>query len=457
MWRSLPMKTLKEIISELEPVLDVARDLVKRILRHLDHLRDTQNEEIYGHACAVCISSSGTLYALNSLFGDSFLTLLLGGLKLAVLLVGTGAFLLFTGPIRRLRTAYNASCLLARCHRWRLRGGCQRWKFFRPSEGQAPRPRLNDLRVNSVDTLDDSNRLCFAGLLGPEKKNIPREDRSDGSGKSPSWATLPVPVSNETLASWLPISQLEEKGKCVLFVHLGSFDLVSLELSGCTRRDLLLLCEEKLAELQLQASKISVVVDLHHVKLEQLNSHWWKILAPRLLQLVDKNFPEFLDELLFLRANRLSSLAAERLLNLSRPHLRDLIVLGGDEIAAQTFLESRGLGFVSDCFFRDPTMSAVEAAQECRVKARRRRRCCRWSCTVLMLLLALLLLESALGLPALSGVYLISDFERWNHLHLLGFSMCLAMSAWLWRPRLGKKEHSDIGVAMSCGRRRRKS
>lgn len=29
--------------------------------------------------------------------------------------------------------------------------------------------------------------------------------------------------------------------------------------------------------------------------------------------------------------------------------------------------------------------------------------------------------------------------------------MCLAMSAWLWRPRLGKKEHSDIGVAMSCG------
>lgn len=31
---------------------DVVRDLVKRILRHLDHLRDTQNEEIYGHACA---------------------------------------------------------------------------------------------------------------------------------------------------------------------------------------------------------------------------------------------------------------------------------------------------------------------------------------------------------------------------------------------------------------------
>ena len=31
---------------------DVVRDLVKRILRHLDHLRETQNEDIYGHACA---------------------------------------------------------------------------------------------------------------------------------------------------------------------------------------------------------------------------------------------------------------------------------------------------------------------------------------------------------------------------------------------------------------------
>ena len=29
---------------------------------------------------------------------------------------------------------------------------------------------------------------------------------------------------------------------------------------------------------------------------------------------------------------------------IARPHLRDLIVLGGDEIAAQTFLESRGPG-----------------------------------------------------------------------------------------------------------------
>eukprot|EP00435_Cladocopium_sp_Y103_P023550 s785_g5.t1 len=172
------------------------------------------------------------------------------------------------------------------------------------------------------------------------------------AGKSPSWATLPVPVSNETLTNWLPISWLEENGRCVIFFHLGSFDLLSLELSGCTRRDLLFICEEKLSELQPQASKVSVVVDLHHVKLEQLNSHWWKILAPRLLQLVDKRFPGFLEELLFVRANRLSSLAAERLLNLSRPHLRDLIVLGGDEIAAQTFLESRGLGFVADCFFR---------------------------------------------------------------------------------------------------------
>ena len=39
-------------------------------------------------------------------------------------------------------TAYNASCLLARCHRWRLRGGCQRWKFFRPSEVGNPHLKM---------------------------------------------------------------------------------------------------------------------------------------------------------------------------------------------------------------------------------------------------------------------------------------------------------------------------
>lgn len=44
------------------------------------------------------------------------------------------------------------------------------------------------------------------------------------------------------------------------------------------------------------------------------------------------------------------------------------------------------------------------------------------------------------------------NFVYRSILDVKGFSMCLAMSAWLWRPRLGKKEHSDIGVAMSCGR-----
>ncbi|CAL1163698.1 unnamed protein product [Cladocopium goreaui] len=158
MWRSLPVKTLKELIGELEPTLDLARHLVKQVLRYLDHLRDPQNEESYGRVCAVCISSSGALYALRCLMGDSFLSLLFGALKLAILLVGTGAFLLFTGPIRRLRTAYNASRLLARCHRWRLRGGCQRWKFFRPSEGQ---PQRLNVRVDSLDTLEDASTALF--------------------------------------------------------------------------------------------------------------------------------------------------------------------------------------------------------------------------------------------------------------------------------------------------------
>ena len=46
-----------------------------------------------------------------------------------------------------------------------LQGGCLQdlrtclFPLLEPCQGQAPRPRLNDLRVNSVDTLDDSNRL----------------------------------------------------------------------------------------------------------------------------------------------------------------------------------------------------------------------------------------------------------------------------------------------------------
>lgn len=285
---------------------------------------------------------------------------------------------------------------------------------------------------------------CFNGLLGPEKKRTVNDDQSDGSGKSPSWATLPVPVSNETLTNWLPVSWLEENRRCVLFFHLGSFDLLSLKLSGCTRRDLLFICEEKLSELQPQASKISVVVDLHHVKLEQLNSHWWKILAPRLLQLVDKRFPGFLEELLFVRANRLSSLAAERLLNLSRPHLRDLIVLGGDEIAAQTFLESRGLGFVADCFFRDPSLTAVEAAHAGRLRLRRCRRCCRFSFMGLFLLSVVLLLESALGLP-LSGILLLLDLEGvTSRGHWAGLALFVALAGWIWCPRLTAKETMTV-------------
>lgn len=50
--------------------------------------------------------------------------------------------------------------------------------------------------------------------------------------------------------------------------------------------------------------KLSVVVDLHYVRLDQLNSQWWKarrlnssallfeVLAPRLLELLEQRFPQ---------------------------------------------------------------------------------------------------------------------------------------------------------------------
>ncbi|CAK9058331.1 unnamed protein product [Durusdinium trenchii] len=275
---------------------------------------------------------------------------------------------------------------------------------------------------------------CFAGLLGPDKKKKILDERSEASGgQSPSWATLPVPVSNEIVAAWLPVSLLQQNARCVLFFHLGSFDLLSLELSGCTRRDLLFICEEKLAELQLQEAKISVVVDLHRVKLRQLNSHWWKMLAPRLLQLVDKRFPGFLEELLFVRADRLTSLAAERLLSVSRPQdLRDLIVLGGDEVNAQKLLESRGLSFVGDCFFRDPKLSAVEEARKRRTEAKRRRRCCRWSCTAILCFFVLFLLEAS-GLLAGVATW---EWPNWSQAQLISLCCCLAASLWFWAPTI---------------------
>eukprot|EP00913_Durusdinium_trenchii_P017734 g16666.t1 len=296
---------------------------------------------------------------------------------------------------------------------------------------------------------------CFAGLLGPDKKKKILDERR----QSPSWATLPVPVSNEIVAAWLPVSLLQQNARCVLFFHLGSFDLLSLELSGCTRRDLLFICEEKLAELQLQdgrfppglqEAKISVVVDLHRVKLRQLNSHWWKMLAPRLLQLVDKRFPgpgppegrgaaaegrrnsmlqpmhlkttrgtssgsaplvvaRFLEELLFVRADRLTSLAAERLLSVSRPQdLRDLIVLGGDEL------------------------SAVEEARKRRTEAKRRRRCCRWSCTAILCFFVLFLLEAS-GLLAGVATW---EWPNWSQAQLISLCCCLAASLWFWAPTI---------------------
>ena len=53
--------------------------------------------------------------------------------------VGTSALTVavaYTAPAHPPGTAYTASRLLARCLRWRERGGCQRWKFFRPSQAR---------------------------------------------------------------------------------------------------------------------------------------------------------------------------------------------------------------------------------------------------------------------------------------------------------------------------------
>ena len=105
------------------------------------------------------------------------------------------------------------------------------------------------------------------------------------------------------------------------------------------------------------------------------------MLAPRLLELLEQRFPQLLGELLFLRAQRLSALAAQRLLR----H-RTAVVLEGTELAAQELLEAKGLGHVADCFFRDPSLWAVAEAQRRRQRRRLRRRL--WRHCLLYLLMA---------------------------------------------------------------------
>ncbi|CAJ1445632.1 unnamed protein product [Effrenium voratum] len=146
-WRSLFMKAVKEWLTDHEPFLDLARDLLKSAVRMLDWIRDS--EALHSSICTCCIGLSLTLYALRWSLGEDFVKLFLSILQLVVLFGGTVAFLMYTAPARRLRTAYRAYQLLARCHRWRRRGGCQRWQFFRPSE-EWMSPMCP--RVNSVDT-----------------------------------------------------------------------------------------------------------------------------------------------------------------------------------------------------------------------------------------------------------------------------------------------------------------
>ncbi|CAJ1404921.1 unnamed protein product [Effrenium voratum] len=282
---------------------------------------------------------------------------------------------------------------------------------------------------------------CFAGLFAPSQVKKPRsygKTQSDGSG-SPSWVTLPLPVSQKVLKLWFPISSCQQGTRLVLFCHCGSFDLLSLEHSGCTRRDLLSFCEEKLAELTVkEETKISLVVDLLHVSLQQLNSHWWKILAPRVLDMVEDRFPQ-LDELIFVRANRLSSLAAERVIVSTRLRAS---VLSGDEIAAEAALQSRGLGFVSDCFFRDPSISAVEFAQKRREQLRRVRRWRRWI-TGLLVAILVLLLGQILGVLPVRGAdfdwaglwQVVRDWEMLHHVVVSLLPQLLLLGFLLWRPK----------------------
>ena len=90
-----------------------------------------------------------------------------------------------------------------------------------------------------------------------------------------------------------------------------------------------------------------------------------------------------LRELIFLRAQRLSGLAARRLLG-SRPGT----VLEGSELQATELLERHGLAFAADCFFRDPNLWAVAEARRRRQGRRLRRRLCRLALLGLLLALA---------------------------------------------------------------------
>eukprot|EP00931_Biecheleriopsis_adriatica_P045107 TRINITY_DN25853_c0_g1_i1.p1 TRINITY_DN25853_c0_g1~~TRINITY_DN25853_c0_g1_i1.p1 ORF type:complete len:737 (-),score=176.11 TRINITY_DN25853_c0_g1_i1:12-2222(-) len=240
---------------------------------------------------------------------------------------------------------------------------------------------------------------CLQGLIKVAKRESCREASSPpGNLRSgaASWETLPAPVSDQAVRRLLPHLLCKHDsipGHLVLFLHLGSFDLKSLDELGCTRRDLIRKCEKTLRSSQSEVPSLEglhIVADLHEVTLRQLNSHWWQKLLPHLLAQLEDKFPGLLQEILFVRAGKTAAAAAERIL---QPLDRIAgVVRGGDEIAAEMLIKSRGLSGAVEGLFRDPHQDAADAA--CQERQRRQR----WQLRVLVALLMLVLLGAVVYL-----------------------------------------------------------
>ncbi|CAE7037451.1 unnamed protein product [Symbiodinium natans] len=110
--------------------------------------------------------------------------------------------------------------------------------------------------------------------------------------------------------------------------------------------DLLFFCEEMLEQLQSEASRVTIVADLQGVNLAHLNSQWWKVAVPQLLDLLSDRFDGLLKEVLAVRASRISGAAAQRLLDRHRIPGQ---VQVGHEVGAMELLEAKGPRKVSTC------------------------------------------------------------------------------------------------------------
>lgn len=249
---------------------------------------------------------------------------------------------------------------------------------------------------------------------------------------------MPAPVSAEVLSAWLPSVKCQQSsGETVLFLHVGCFDLESLNSSGFARRDLLLFCEESLRQLQKEASSIMLVADLQGVNLAHLNSQWWKVAMPQLLDLLSESFPGFLRQVLVVRASRVSGAAAQRLLD---RHGIPSLVQVGHEVGALELLEARGLARAAECFFRDPKIDAVQMAENRRTGEQRGRRLRR---VVILLLLAMLLLFVGFVLGA-GAATLCSSFSA---LHLLLQASFLVLLATVLKRRKACQALASRGLS----------